>query len=176
MQTILTEWSEQIQWFVVRAKRFREPLAAANIRALGLEAYLPMAANEASPDTICQTDRKPLFPTYFFARFAPHPSLEAVDSCHGVHQVLRSGNAPIPVDDAVIREIQDRADEPGLIRLQPRDWTPGQRICVQAGPFEGMLGRVEQELDDHKRVAIFLETLWQARVLIDKRWFEAVAA
>jgi hypothetical protein len=38
------------------------------------------------------------------------------------------------------------------------------------------MGRVERELDDRKRVAIFLETLFHTRLLIDKRWIEAEAA
>jgi hypothetical protein len=39
-----------------------------------------------------------------------------------------------------------------------------------------MMGRVERELDDRKRVAIFLESLLNARVLIERRWIEAEAA
>jgi hypothetical protein len=39
-----------------------------------------------------------------------------------------------------------------------------------------MMGRVERELDDRKRVAILMETLWQARVLIEKRYVKAKAA
>jgi hypothetical protein len=38
------------------------------------------------------------------------------------------------------------------------------------------MGRVERELDDRRRVAIFLETLLNARVLIETRWVEAEAA
>jgi hypothetical protein len=38
------------------------------------------------------------------------------------------------------------------------------------------MGRVERELDDGKRVAILLETLLRARVLIEKRWLESEAA
>ena len=53
---------------------------------------------------------------------------------------------------------------------------PGTRVTIQSGPFEGMMGRVERELDDRKRVAIFLEALFHARVLIERRWIEAEAA
>jgi hypothetical protein len=38
------------------------------------------------------------------------------------------------------------------------------------------MGRVEREFDDRKRVAIFLETLFQARLIIERRWIEAEAA
>jgi hypothetical protein len=39
-----------------------------------------------------------------------------------------------------------------------------------------MMGRVEAELDDQKRVAILLETFWNARAVIEKRSIEAEAA
>jgi transcription antitermination factor NusG len=75
-----------------------------------------------------------------------------------------------------VQEIQDRVQEDGLIRISPQNLEPGTRISIQSGPFEGMMGRVERELDDRKRVAILLETILNARVLIERRWVEAVLA
>jgi transcription antitermination factor NusG len=83
---------------------------------------------------------------------------------------------PIPVPDKVIQQIQDRVQEDGLIKIYPQGLAPGTRVAIQSGPFEGMVGRVDRELDDRKRVAIFLETLFHARVLIERRWIAAVAA
>jgi len=82
----------------------------------------------------------------------------------------------LPVDRRAIAEIQDRVEADGLIRLHKAVFEPGTRISIQAGPFEGMLGRVEAECDDRRRVAILLETLWQARVVIEKQWVRAEAA
>ena len=72
--------------------------------------------------------------------------------------------------------IQDRVQEDGFIKIRPQNLAPGTRVAIQSGPFEGMMGRVERELDDRKRVAIFLETLLNARVLIHRQWIEAEAA
>jgi transcription antitermination factor NusG len=83
---------------------------------------------------------------------------------------------PIPVPDAIVQEIQDRAQEDGLIRIHPQALTPGTLVTIQSGPFQGMMGRVERELDDRKRVAIFLETLFNARVVIERQWIEPAAA
>ena len=83
---------------------------------------------------------------------------------------------PIPIHERVVREIQDRVQEDGFIRIRPQRLAPGIRVTIQSGPFEGMIGRVERELDDRKRVAIFLESLFHARVLIERRWIEAEAA
>jgi transcription antitermination factor NusG len=123
-----------------------------------------------------QPATKPLFPGYFFSRFCPEASFESVKVTRGVLRVVNSGRIPIPVPEEVIREIQDRIEEDGLIQIRPRILAPGTLVTIQSGPFEGMMGRVERELDDHKRVAIFLETLFNARVLIERRWIEAEAA
>jgi transcription antitermination factor NusG len=89
---------------------------------------------------------------------------------------VSSGRIPVPVDEEIVREIRDRVQEDGLIRIQSQKLAPGIRITIQSGPFEGMMGRVEREMDDKRRVAIFLETLFNARVLIERRWIEVEAA
>ena len=90
--------------------------------------------------------------------------------------MVSSGRTPIPVSEKVVREIQDRVQADGFIRIRPNGLAPGTRVTIQSGPFEGLMGRVERELDDRRRVAIFLETLLNARVLIETRWVEAEAA
>jgi transcriptional antiterminator RfaH len=163
-------------WFAIHAKPRRENFAAINIGALGIGILLPRVKVERLVRGAAQQGTKPLFPGYFFARFCPENSFESVKAARGVLQVVSSGRIPIPVGDKVVREIQDRIQEDGLIRIRPQLLEPGTRVSIHSGPFEGMMGRVERELDDRKRVAIFLETLLNARVLIERRWIEAEAA
>jgi transcriptional antiterminator RfaH len=163
-------------WFAIQAKPRRESFASKNIGALSIEVLLPRIKVERLIRGVAQQGIKPLFPGYFFARFCPENLVESVKATPGVLQVVSSGRLPIPVPDMVVREIQDRIQEDGLIRILPRALTPGTLVTIRSGPFEGMMGRVERELDDRKRVAIFLETLFNARVLIERRWLEAEAA
>jgi transcriptional antiterminator RfaH len=165
-----------LSWFAIQAKPRRESFAAKNIEKAGLEALLPRIRFERLTRGVARSGIKPLFPGYFFARFSSEASCESVKATRGVLRVVSSGRIPIPVDDDIIREIQGRIQEDGLIRIRPRVLAPGTLVTIQRGPFEGMMGRVERELDDRKRVAIFLETLFQARVLIERRWIEAEAA
>lgn len=165
-----------INWFAIRAKARRENFAAINVGALGIGILLPRVKVERLVRGAAQQGTKPLFPGYFFARFCPEDSFESVKGARGVLQVVSSGRMPIPVPDKVVRQIQDRVQEDGLIRIHPPGLAPGTRVAIQSGPFEGMMGRVERELDDRKRVAIFLETLFNARVLIERRWIESAAA
>lgn len=169
------DWFHDINWFAVYAKRFRERLAAHSVGTQGVEVFLPMVKVECFEDVVIKVGSKPLFPGYFFARFCPEVSLVAVESSHGVLQVVRCGRYPIPVNDKAVQEIQERVQADGLIRIRRQGFKPGDRVSVQSGPFEGMMARVERELDDEKRVAILLEALSYARVLIEKRWVQAAA-
>jgi transcriptional antiterminator RfaH len=153
-------------WFAVHTKRWREMLAALSVTALGHEVFLPMIKVEYPEQEIIKVESKPLFTGYFFARFNPMVSLDAVESARGVCYVVKSRSNPIPVEERIVREIRDRVNEDGLIHLDRSQLKPGDRVSIQSGPFAGMMGRVAAELDDRRRVAIFLETLWQARVLI----------
>jgi transcriptional antiterminator RfaH len=165
-----------VSWFAIHVKPRRESFAATNICALGLRILLPRIRVERLIRVAAQQMVKPLFPGYFFTRFCPESSLEAVKAARGVLRVVSSGRMPIPVPDAIVQEIQDRIQEDGLIRIRPEVLAPGTLVTIQTGPFEGMMGRVERVLDDRRRVAIFLETLFQTRVLIERRWIEAEAA
>jgi transcriptional antiterminator RfaH len=167
---------QKTRWFAIQTKPHQENLAAARVAKLDLEVFLPRIREEQSVRSVARLATKPLFPCYFFTRCCPLVSIEAVRYTHGVLRVVSSGQFPIAVDDAVVREIQDRIEEDGLIRIDPRGFRPGDRVSIQSGPFEGMMARVERELDDRKRVAILLETLMNARVLIERRWLEAEVA
>jgi transcriptional antiterminator RfaH len=168
-------WKE-INWFAIHTKPRRENYAATNVSALGIEILLPRVKAERLVRGAAEQIAKPLFPGYFFARIFPENSLELVNTARGVLQVVSSGRIPIPVEEEVVREIQGRVQEDGFIQIRSQGLAPGTRVTIQSGPFEGMMGRVEREQDDRKRVAIFLETLLNARVLIERRWIEAEAA
>jgi transcriptional antiterminator RfaH len=163
-------------WFALHTKPRREDFAATNVNALGVESFLPRVKADRFAHGVARTIIKPLFPGYFFARFRPENSLESVKCSRGVLRVVGSGQFPIPVEDQIVRDIQDRAGPDGLIRIRPQSLKQGDRVSIQDGPFEGLMGRVERELDAGRRVTILLESLLHARVLIERRWLQAEAA
>jgi len=167
---------QKTSWFAIQTKPHQENVVAARVAKLDLEVFLPRTREGQSVCSAAQMTTKPLFACYFFTRFCPLATIEAVRYTHGVLRVVSSGQFPIPVDDEVVREIQDRLEEDGMIRINPRGFRPGDRVSIQSGPFEGMMARVERESDDRKRVAILLETLLNARVLIERSWLTADAA
>ena len=168
--------SGRMRWFAVNAKAHQEHFAATNLGRLGAQILLPQIKIERLVRGAARIAFKPLFPGYFFARFCAENLLESVNCSRGVLRVVSSGGFPLPVEDEIVQDIQNRIEEDGLVRIGTPHLRPGLRVSVRCGPLEGLMGRVERELDDRKRVAILLETLSQARVLIDRRWIEAEAA
>jgi transcriptional antiterminator RfaH len=167
---------QKTSWFAVQTKPYQENMAAARVAKLDLQVFLPRIREERSVCSVVRMVTKALFPGYFFTRLCPLVSIDAVRYTPGVLRVVSSGRFPIPVDDEVVCELQDRAKEDGLIKIRPQGLKPGDRVSILDGPLEGLIGTVLREMDDRKRVAILLETLLRARVLIERRWLEAEAA
>ncbi|MCI0539579.1 MAG: hypothetical protein L0Z50_30585 [Verrucomicrobiales bacterium] len=172
--TSATELLTQANWFAVQSKPRCEELAAGNLGNLDLDVFVPKIRQErllfGKPSLLVA----PLFRGYLFARFCPLVSLEAVRRAQGVLRVLGYGQNPIPVAAEIITEIRSRVEADGFIRLEPPEFRAGQRVTIEQGPFEGLMGQVEQEWDDGRRVSILLEAISKARVLIEKRWLASV--
>ena len=171
----MNSW-QQTNWFVVHSKPCRESLAADNVGALGPEVFLPQLREERFIRRCRRTVIKPLFAGYLFARFRPCEALEAVRYAQGVLAVLSTGRIPIPVDDEIVAGVRARCAADGFVRLQTSAVRPGDYVEIQEGPFQGWVGQVECECDDGRRVALLLEAVHNARVVVEKRSLAAVAA
>lgn len=165
----------EINWFAVQAKPWREKLAVSHVTSLGLDVFFPEAQTRAGggvPGWVV----KPLFPGYFFARFSPSIWLDVVRYGRGVLRVVGAGRTPIPVGEEVVDSLRLLLHANGYARLEPRPMLPGDRVKIQQGPLEGICARIEQEWDDGRRVAILLETIQRARVVIDRHCLTHEAA
>jgi transcription antitermination factor NusG len=156
-------------WFAIHAKARRESFAAQNVRALGIEVFLPQVRDECLIHRCWRMVTKPLFAGYLFAHFCPVEFLESVRHAHGVLTVLSTGRLPIPIDDRIIANLRSRAEGDGYVRLKKRPLRSGDRVQIEEGSFAGWVGQVEREYDDCKRVAILLEAVDFCRIVVEKR-------
>jgi transcriptional antiterminator RfaH len=167
---------KRASWFAVQTKSHQESFAAARVAKQNLKIFLPQVRDQRPIRSGVRNITKALFPGYFFTRFCPLESLEAVRHTHGVLRVVGSGRIPIAVGSEIISSIQARIHPDGLIRLTAREFQPGERVAIEHGPFEGMMGRVEREPDGRERVTILLEELLHARVSVEKTCLSTAAA
>jgi transcriptional antiterminator RfaH len=167
---------QKTNWFSVQTKPNQEKLSAARIAKLDLEIFLPRIREERSVCSVVRTVSKALFPGYFFIRFCPLESLEVVRYTHGVLRVVGSGRFPIPVAPEIISSVQARIHPDGFVRLNAREFQPGDKVTIEQGPFEGWIGEVQREQDDGRRVMILLGAIQHARLLIEKRLLSGTAS
>ena len=168
-------WQE-VNWFAIHAKACRESFAADNINALGTQVFLPRIREERFIGRGRRTITRPLFAGYLFARFSPRKMLISVRHARGVLAVLSTGRFPIPVADDIIAGIRSRLCEDGYARISKPELSCGRRVRIEDGPLRGWIGQVQMECDDGKRVALLLEAIDRARVLVEKRWLAPVDA
>jgi transcriptional antiterminator RfaH len=166
---------QKTQWFAVHTKPHQEALAAARLRQLDLEVFLPRLRQEQWVGGVLRWVVKPLFAGYLFARFCPLLSGEAVRYVPGVLCVVGNRHAPIPVEPEILASIRERLQDDGFVRLQSHHYQPGEKVRIDRGPFAGWMAEVEREWDDGRRVAILLGALQQAHMLIPGRWLLPVA-
>ena len=164
------DFLRETNWFAVQTKAHSERIAASGVSRLDLEVFLPQVRQE---QVVCGFRRmivKPLFRGYFFARFCPAVSLDAVRAAYCVLRVVGSTYFPIPLASVVIDGLRASVKTDGFIQLQTRSFCPGDEVTIEHGAFAGLLGKVEREMDDGRRVALLLAELQCARVLVEKRW------
>jgi transcriptional antiterminator RfaH len=167
------DYFSSTNWYAIHTHPCREAVAAMNIERLGLEVFLPKIKDTKTVWGVAQMVIKPLFSGYLFARFSPATYLHLIQYARGVRRVVGNGERPLPVDDEIIMAVRAGMDEDGYLHITPRPLRRGDRVMVQDGPLQGLIGTLDQEMDDRQRVIILLEAIeYQARILIEKRYLE----
>ena len=166
--------SNNIHWYVIHTLLKQEDRAYSNLRAWGVDAFLPKVGEARRNPFTGELSRvvKPLFPRYLFTRFNLNDSLHKVRYTRGVHSVVSFGKHPIQVDDEIMEIIKSRTDDDGFVRLDD-GIRVGDEVKIIDGPFKGLLGVFERHIKGAERAMILLKTItFQARVEIQKDCIE----
>jgi len=164
-----------VRWYAVHTKPAREEIAAETLKSLEMPVLLPRLKTTRRIRGKVRRVIKPLFPGYLFARFHPATQLHLVRYSRGVHDVICGGLIPIPIDDVVIEDVAARLDNDDAVEIK-HTFRPGETVAIRSGPFQGLSGVFERELEGQGRVVILLEALHQARLLLEKECVETAAA
>lgn len=159
-------------WLVVYTHPLAEAKALANLRQQGYDAYLPWCRRWRRHARRREIVRRPLFPRYLFVAFdAMTTRWRPILSTVGVAGVIRQGELPVPVSDAVVDQIRDGERAGRFDDLSPvARLAAGAFVRIKDGPFGDLIGRL-QSLADGERVNVLLELLGRevvARVPIEK--------
>lgn len=131
--------------FVVQAKS--EHLAAQEIRALGIEAYLPEYTQRVRHARKHKDVRRALFPTYLFVSFEwDNPNWPRIFSRRGVTgMILDSTNRPKPVPERQMELVREIVGKYENVIQEAVPLTKGQVVQIISGAFNGFNATVRQD-------------------------------
>ena len=155
------------RWFVVNTKPRNEGRAASNLSEGGYDVLAPRIRlrNFRADKFIFAIE--PMFPGYILVRFHPVNDFRTIKYTRGVKTIVHFGDHLVPVQDEVVEFIRSRLKE-GVAEIQKKPLKRGEKIFIAEGPFKGLTGIFERELEGRERVAILLDSLnYCSRVELD---------
>lgn len=161
-------------WYVIHTKVNQESRADANLRAWKIETFAPLIklrrVNQYSRKVYYKSG--PLFPRYIFARFNSDAVLAKIRFTRGIHKVVSCGGVPLSMDDEIIALLKSRIDDDQFVKLEEK-LKRGDKIRINGGPLEGLLGVFEASAGQATRVRILLTTVhYQARIEVDRTFVQ----
>ena len=167
----MSTWIEDgLPWYVIKTQSKQEVRAECNLRAWEINTFHPkISERRTSPFTgLVSYAIKPLFSRYIFAQFDVNTTYRRVCFTRGVHSVVNFGSGPVSVDDEIIKLIQSRVGEDGLVKLD-NELNQGDQVMIDSGPLKCMVGVFQHDIKGTDRVAILLTAIsYQGRVIIEK--------
>lgn len=145
-------------WYVLRTHPHQELRVEQNLSSAGIDVFLPRIVAQCWRFGRKYNEITALFPQYIFARFDPEIRLHDVTFTRGVQKPLRVGGSLAVLEDAAIVFLRSRMQPNGFVQVgEPLQ--PGERIIIEAGPFEAFAGVVERYLSPRERVMILLDSV-----------------
>jgi transcriptional antiterminator RfaH len=154
---------ERKQWYAVLTKPQKEEYAELNLRRRGVETFYPRLS---LPKSATRKKVVSLFPNYLFARFEVFSNAwMSVMWCPGVNRVVSFGGSPAVIDEPIIGFLMKQGGSQGVIpgRCNVRI---GQEIRIDGGPFDGLIGLIQEPPSAKGRIKILL-TLVNRPIRVD---------
>ena len=145
------------QWCAVYTKPQKEEFAEINLRLRGIDTFFPKLF---LPKSAKRKKRiVSLFPSYLFVRLKllseEHSS---VSWCPGVKRLLSFNGTPAIVEESLVAFLMRQAGPDGTISARS-NLKAGQQVSIDGGPFDGLVGIIQEPPNAKGRVKVLLEFL-----------------
>lgn len=149
---------EGAQWFCVRSQPKHEHIAAAHLRGMDLEVFLPRIRFKRATKRGPVWFTEALFPNYLFARFDWMKCLSEVMHSRGVSSIIHFGSQWPVVPDSEMAALRSLAGDAELYEM-PGEFNAGDEVKISGGAFDGLAAVVTRVMPSRERVAVLLEFL-----------------
>ncbi|MDD5198257.1 MAG: transcription termination/antitermination NusG family protein [Terrimicrobiaceae bacterium] len=150
-------------WYCVRVRPKQEAVTARMLRTEAeIEVFCPFIRFKRARRDGTMWVTEGMFPGYLFGRFAFAEHHRHVVSIAGVSTIVRFGEQPAIVPNAVIDELQAHVSgDDTIVISQPIE--PGTEVKIVEGAYAGVRAIVSRVLPAGMRVAVLLEVLGMER-------------
>lgn len=116
----------------------------------------------------------PLFPNYLFARInAQSEEYGYVAWSPGVKRIVSFNGTPAPIENEIVEFLKRQTREAGFIPARS-NLKVGQEVRIDGGPFDSLVGMIQEPPNARGRVRILVNLLnQQTRVEIPTRYVNA---
>jgi transcription elongation factor/antiterminator RfaH len=144
-------------WCAVYTKPQREEFAQMNLHLRGVETFFPKLCLPKSAKRKKQI--VPLFPSYLFVCIDVISfEYASVIWCPGVKRMITFNGTPAIVEESIMAFLMGQAGADGVISARC-NVTVGQQVAINGGPFDGLVGIIQEPPNAKGRVKILLELL-----------------
>jgi transcription elongation factor/antiterminator RfaH len=142
---------------VVYSKPQKEEYAQFHLRAKRLTVFFPRLL---LPHSAKKRKRLlPLFPNYLFVRMSVSSGEYSYALWSpGVRRIVSFNGSPAPIDDEIVNFLMRQAGAEGVIEARS-NLTSGQEVRITGGPFEGLIGIIQEPPNAKGRIKILLTLL-----------------
>lgn len=145
------------RWYVVYTQVNRERDACSHLCRQGFDVYLPQYQKTRRHARKSELVPKPLFPRYMFVYMnLENMRWRAINSTHGVVQLICLGEEPTPVPNGLVENIRKREDEKGWVVPDISEaLMPGDTVQVVSGAMRDLIGIFQSKGDADRVVVLF---------------------
>ncbi|HEY1847816.1 MAG TPA: transcriptional activator RfaH [Opitutaceae bacterium] len=159
-----------MNWYCVHTRPRKESQVALHLQQeLGRPTYLPKLRAQRTIRRVKRMVTRPLFPRYLFCQMDLGSHFRAVRYTQDVLDIVRFGEKPAVVADAMIEELRSWAGEAvDIVTLVP-PLAKGDTVEITGGPLRGLQAMILNSRNDRDRVTVLLSLLRQgAQISIDR--------
>jgi transcriptional antiterminator RfaH len=155
------------QWFVVNTKPKNETRASHNLEAGNYEVLNPKLKIRKFREGRFVDIVEAMFPNYIFVKFHPTDEYHVVKYTRGVNKIVTFGGKIVPLQEEFIDFLRGKLTD-GVAHIEKKRFKKGEKIFIKDGPFKGLGGIFERELEGEERAMILLEGIsYYAKMVID---------
>lgn len=156
-----------INWFAMRSKPNKEEFLAGQLRASGLDVFLPVL--RVKPVNPRSKKLRPYFPSYLFVQVDfDKINISDLKWMPGASDLVSFDGEPASVPDLLIEALRKQVDrENETLRNETKNFQAGDTVRIQNGPFTGYEAVFDMSISGEDRVRVLLNLLQDRQIPVE---------